>query len=204
LEKREMRRLLIAVFFIAPLTASTIITVTCQAGATYTSQSDPSSAQCAASDFPYGDSANANGAVAIGLLSGFTSVWSNDNAVATADASFDYFFAATTTLTWNVSVNFGGPYGYVLLDLGGLKEGYQGALITSWEGTITETLGPGDYTFSAYAYVSDQGSASFSVTDPSLPAPSPEPGTMALVALVLLWGFRAVSSRLSAAPNADR
>jgi hypothetical protein len=112
----------------------------------------------------------------------------SDNAMATADDSFDYSFTGLTTITWDVSVSFGGPYGNVLLDLGGLTEGYQGALITNWQGTITQTLGPGTYTFSADASVSDGGSASFSLTNPIIPVPSaPEPGTMALVAGALVW-----------------
>jgi hypothetical protein len=78
------------------------------------------------------------------FMSGFTDAESlNDNATATSGASFAYAFTGTTTITWGVSVTFDGPYGSVLLDLGGLTEGYQGAATQSWEGTITQTLGPG-------------------------------------------------------------
>jgi hypothetical protein len=184
-----MQRFLIAVFFIAPLSASTIIMVTCQAGGTNVSQSDPASAQCSATDPPRADTANTNGTVTVGAISGFTDVESFNNAVATVDASFDFAFTSTTTITWNVTPFVSGPFGYAQLNLGGLIETYCEHEESCNEGPdiITQTLGPGAYTFSAYAQVSDEGSARFTLDSSIIPSPSaPEPGTLALVALALV------------------
>jgi hypothetical protein len=54
---RDMRCLLIAVLLAGTLSAGTLITVTCQAGGTIVIQSDPSSAQCVATDPPKNDQA---------------------------------------------------------------------------------------------------------------------------------------------------
>src|ERR1035438_3065483 len=135
-------------------------------------------------DDPVRSEIRANGTITAGAISGFTDVESFNNAVATVDASFDFAFTSTTTITWNVSPDVSGPFGYAQLNLGGLIETYceHEKFCNQGPDTITQTLGPGAYTFSAYAQVSDEGSAGFTLDSSIIPSPSaPEPGTLALV-----------------------
>ena len=176
------RLLLTALFSAASMWAGIITTETCQAQSFYDSQSDPASASCAAEDNHHGDSANASGTVSIGSFSGFVDAWSGMCCpIATASSSFDEMLTVATTLTWDIFVGIAGPWGQVFLNLGPLSEGY----LSSWSGVVTETLGPGTYMFSSYAYVSDQGSASFTANDPQSVSEVPEPSTFGLAAVVL-------------------
>jgi hypothetical protein len=175
--------LLLALFSAATVWAGTITTATCDAGAASDSQTNQSSATCSAQDANHGDYATANGTVAIGTLTGFTDVSSGECCpVATVFSSFDASFTQPTTVNWTIEVDVSGPWAYVSMELGPLGEYYT----SSWAGTITQDLQPGSYTFSAYAYVSDQGSASFTADPPISEAP--EPGTISVVfGIALIW-----------------
>jgi hypothetical protein len=190
--EKTMRLVLLiaAVLFIvsAPMSADTIDNVTCNAGGVNLANSGLNSASCEATYQAPPSEADAAGTAFLGTLSGSASVGSDECcANASNFASFDAFISETTTLTWDISLAIGGPYGYVSLDLGPLTEYYQE---NSPGGTVEETLEPGEYTFSAYSYVSDQGSASVSALT-SLPSPVPEPSTFLLAAPLFLLAFRA-------------
>jgi hypothetical protein len=160
------------------MAAGTITTSTCTTFGGTQTQTDPSSASVQCSDWPRQDIAAANGTVSIGLLSGLVSVWSNDDASATVTESFTESFTELTTLTWNISVSLDGPWAYVLLDLGPLQESYEEYTTQgSGEWAFDQVLPAGDYTFSAVASVSDEGSAVFSADPP----PVPEPSTFLLI-----------------------
>jgi hypothetical protein len=66
--------------------------------------------------------------------------------------------------------------------------GCQGALMSQCSDTGVLTLSPGDYTFSLYVYDSEEGSAGGSFSY-SAGSETPEPGTVASVASVLLLGL---------------
>ena len=188
MEKINLKRWIIVLASLTafPLAASTITTATCTTVfGTSQTQTDPSSASAQCSDFPRQDIADANGTVAIGSLAGFVSALSFDDASATVSESFTESFTVATTLTWNISVALGGPYAYVLLNLGPLQESYEeNTPQGSGEWVIEQTLPAGDYTFSALAYVSDEGSAPFSASTGG--GGVPEPGTATLLGMGLL------------------
>jgi hypothetical protein len=174
----------VLLFVRAPMNAGTISTVTCSAGAVNLTQSEPNNASCDAIYRTPPSEAAANATAVWGSLYGSTGVDSNECcAIATSDSSFDAFFANSTTLTWIISVNIDGPYAYASLDpLTEYNQEYSSG------GTVEETLGPGEYTFSAYSYVSDEGGSSVSAST-VMPDPVPEPTTLALAVPVLLLGL---------------
>ena len=179
-----MIRLILTVLTAMPLAAGTITTATCTTFGGTQTQTDPAFAQCSAIDWPRGDTADANGTVATGLLAGFVSAWSNDTASASVSESFTESFLVPTTLQWDISVTLDGPWAYVSLDLGPLQESYEdGTPQSSGEWAFEQTLLPGDYVFSASASVSDEGSAVFSA-DP--PVPEPSTAILMLAGLVLI------------------
>jgi hypothetical protein len=131
---------------------------------------------------------SADGTAMPGYLSGDVSVDSTLSCCPSAYsyADFNLDLDVDTALAWVVSVDIDGPYSYVSLQLGGVAEYY------TQSGTyfINEDLAPGSYSFSAEAYVSDQGGASY-VADPPI-SQTPEPGTWmaGLLLVATLWGVK--------------
>ena len=189
--------LVIPVFLViaAPTFAGTITTVACSItgpGGGFQTQTDPNSASCDLLSGPplSGQSAVANGTVTDGgmSMSGYAEVCCSIDVFASSDSSFTESLTVPTILSWSLSANVGGEWSSVFLSDGIANfASCQGAInINGCSNSGTIALSPGDYTFSMSVYDSEEGNASGSG---SFGLTSPEPGTVGLVASVLLLGL---------------
>jgi hypothetical protein len=161
------------------------VTTTCYDRTDYQQNSGSQSAACAL-DGQWGIVAGSGGVSADGL-----SVWTSADSLysdpyATGSVSLDMVFPTAETLTWQIGWSYGADYS-MSLDMAGqyaplyqwFSESLSGAL---WN----QTVGAGQYTFTAYAQDYGEGDASLSATliaetpvgDPTDPVP--EPGTWIL------------------------
>ncbi|HXM43160.1 MAG TPA: hypothetical protein VN924_18130 [Bryobacteraceae bacterium] len=177
------------------------VTTTCYDRTEYQQDSGSESAACSV-DGQWGIVAGSGGVSADGLSVATSADSLYSDPYATASASLDMVFPTAETLTWQIGWSYGADYSMSLDMAGQYAPLYQWVSENLSGADWSQTVGPGDYTFTADSQDYGEGDATLSATliaetavgDP--PDPVPEPVTWVLAGWVLAGsGLVAVGRR---------
>ena len=177
-----------------PALGNTIATVTCQIlnGTSEVNVSSTATSCDESITFPVPVLLEATATVSESSMSGSAQSEAGTNLTyAESVTSFDQSFTVPTTITWSYTANALGADTDVAVNLAGLRETCipSGSGPASCTGPMSQTLLPGDYTFTMTIMAAGVGNASAMLNEVSVMPEAPEPATFGLAAPLLLLGF---------------